>query len=241
MKYQIKEALISVLVVMFVISSTCAISDAPFMVAHKKVSLTRLKSGAERLSVLMDIYNRGSATAYDVSLTDDSWAQDVFDLVIGNTSKSWERLDAGSLVSHSFELESKVKGLFYSAPAVITFRIPTKAVLQEAYSTPILPLDILADKAPEKKFEWVSKEVVGKIWVHGLRGLHHGSVRVFNCHPVEIHFFQGNQEEALSTLQTGNRSRSLSLIGLLFQGKGMPLSIASQIVFSSESRTCPNF
>ncbi|KAF8408467.1 hypothetical protein HHK36_007621 [Tetracentron sinense] len=130
-------------------------SDAPFIVAHKKVSLTRLKSGAELVSVSIDIYNRGSATAYDVSLSDDSWAQDVFTLVSGNTSKSWERLDVGSLVFHSFELESSVKGMFYGAPAVIKFRIPTKAVLQEAYSTPILPLDILAERPPEKKFEWV--------------------------------------------------------------------------------------
>ena len=29
---------------------------------------------------------------------------------------------------------------------------------QEAFSTPIQPLDILADKPPEKKFEWVSFE-----------------------------------------------------------------------------------
>ncbi|PIA41900.1 hypothetical protein AQUCO_02100022v1 [Aquilegia coerulea] len=96
-------------------------------------------------------------TAYDVTLTDDSWSSDVFDLVSGKTSTSFERLDAGSLVSHSFVLESKVKGMFYGAPAVIKFRVPTKAALQEAYSTPILPLDILADRAPEKKFEWAKR------------------------------------------------------------------------------------
>ncbi|KAL7189914.1 hypothetical protein ACSBR1_039538 [Camellia fascicularis] len=43
---------------------------------------------------------------------------------------SWERLDVGALVSHDFELESEVQALFYGAPAVITFRIPTKAALQ---------------------------------------------------------------------------------------------------------------
>nr|DAD34132.1 TPA_asm: hypothetical protein HUJ06_004772 [Nelumbo nucifera] len=146
-----------VLIALFLISSSLATSDAPFIVASKKASLTRLKSGAERVSVSIDIYNRGSATAYDVSLVDDSWSQDVFDLVSGNTSKSWERLDAGSLVSHSFVLESKVKGMFHGAPAVIKFRIPTKAALQEAFSTPVLPLDILADRPPEKKFEWVKR------------------------------------------------------------------------------------
>ncbi|MCY5444058.1 DUF588 domain-containing protein, partial [Salmonella enterica subsp. enterica serovar 1,4,[5],12:i:-] len=31
--------------------------------------------------------------------------------------------------------------------------------LQEAYSTPIFPLDILAERLPEKKFEWAKRLV----------------------------------------------------------------------------------
>ncbi|WOK97493.1 hypothetical protein Cni_G06201 [Canna indica] len=135
-------------------SAVLASSDVPFMVAHKKASLTRLKSGVERVSVSIDLYNEGSSTAYDVSLNDDSWSQDIFDLVSGSPSNTWEKLDAGSSASHSFILESKSKGVFHGSPAVIKFRIPTKAALQEAYSTPILPIDVLADKLPEKKFEW---------------------------------------------------------------------------------------
>ncbi|KAL0344177.1 UNVERIFIED_CONTAM: hypothetical protein Sangu_1305100 [Sesamum angustifolium] len=145
---------ISILAALFFAASTIASSDAPFIVAHKKASLTRLKSGSERVSVSIDIYNQGYATAYDVTLNDDSWSQDVFDIVSGNTSVSWERLDAGTVLSHSFELEAKTRTVFYGAPAVITFRVPTKAALQEAYSTPILPLDVLADRPPEKKFDW---------------------------------------------------------------------------------------
>ncbi|KAI8022236.1 hypothetical protein LOK49_LG03G03838 [Camellia lanceoleosa] len=81
-------------------------------------------------------------------------SKDVFHIIRGNTSMSLERLDVGALVSHAFELESEVQALFYGALAVITFCIPIKAALQKAYSTPILPLDILADKPPVKKFEW---------------------------------------------------------------------------------------
>ncbi|GAV91930.1 TRAP_beta domain-containing protein, partial [Cephalotus follicularis] len=55
------------------------------------------------------------------------------------------------ILSNSFELEAKVEGLFYGAPAVVKFCIPTKVTFQ---STPILPLDVLADRHPEKKFEW---------------------------------------------------------------------------------------
>ncbi|XP_062020144.1 uncharacterized protein LOC133736598 isoform X2 [Rosa rugosa] len=36
----------------------------------------------------------------------------------------------GGIISHSFELEAKTKGLFSGATAVITFRFPSKAALQ---------------------------------------------------------------------------------------------------------------
>lgn len=35
-----------------------------------------------------------SRTAFDASLTDDSWTKDAFEIVSRNTSMSWERLDA---------------------------------------------------------------------------------------------------------------------------------------------------
>ncbi|MBA0712232.1 hypothetical protein Golax_011346 [Gossypium laxum] len=139
--------------IIFLVSAATATGDAPFIIAHKKASLNRLKSGAERVSVSVDIYNQGFTAAYDLSLIDNSWPQDAFDIVNGNTSHSWQKLDAGGHLSHSFELEAKSKGMFHGAPAVIYFRIPTKAVQQEAYSTPILPLDILGERPPEKKFE----------------------------------------------------------------------------------------
>ncbi|KAL9458037.1 hypothetical protein AB3S75_006981 [Citrus x aurantiifolia] len=157
----ISKSLISVLIALFLISSSFASSDVPFIVAHKKASLKRLKSGAERISVSIDIYNQGTSTAYDVSLTDDSWPQDKFDVISGNISQSWERLDAGGILSHSFELDAKVKGMFHGSPALITFRIPTKAALQEAYSTPILPLDVLAEKPTENKLE-LAKRLLAK-------------------------------------------------------------------------------
>ncbi|KAG5254334.1 translocon-associated protein [Salix suchowensis] len=151
------KMLFTLAISLLLVSSSIASSDVPFIAAHKKATLSSLKSGTERVSVSIDIFNQGSSTAYDVTLVDDHWPQDMFNGVSGNTSRSWERLDAGGLLSHSFELEGKVKGLFYGSPAVITFRIPTKAALQEAYSTPILPLDVLAEKPPVQKLEWAKK------------------------------------------------------------------------------------
>ncbi|KAM0055644.1 hypothetical protein Hdeb2414_s0006g00208601 [Helianthus debilis subsp. tardiflorus] len=152
--FTMNNSLISIVTLLIIISSSViATSDSPFIVAHKKATLNRLKSGAEKVSVSIDLYNQGSAClfvpAYDVSLTDDGWSSDIFKIVSGNTSASWERLDVGAVLSHSFELESNVKTVFYSTPAVITFRAPSKTALQEAYSTSILPLEILSEKPKE--------------------------------------------------------------------------------------------
>ncbi|KAF8667564.1 hypothetical protein HU200_052766 [Digitaria exilis] len=146
-------ALVALLLLGFAAAAFAA--DAPFVVAHKKVSLSRPKPGVERVAVSLDLYNQGSATAYDVTVNDDSWPTEAFELVTGEKSKTLERLDPGATVSHTFVLETKTQGRFQGSPAVITYRVPTKTALQEAYSTPIFELDILADRPPEKKFEWV--------------------------------------------------------------------------------------
>ena len=42
-------------------AATASAADAPFVVAQKKVSLSRPKPGVERVAVSLDLYNQGSA------------------------------------------------------------------------------------------------------------------------------------------------------------------------------------
>ncbi|KAJ6754539.1 TRANSLOCON-ASSOCIATED PROTEIN SUBUNIT BETA-LIKE [Salix purpurea] len=94
------KMLFTLAISLLLVSSSIASSDVPFIVAHKKATLSSLKSGTERVSVSIDIFNQGSSTAYDITLVDDHWPQDMFNGVSGNTSRSWERLDAGGLLCH---------------------------------------------------------------------------------------------------------------------------------------------
>ncbi|XP_027124013.1 uncharacterized protein [Coffea arabica] len=119
--------LLALILVALSVFCAIALSETPFSLAHKKASLTKLNSGCERVSVTIDIYNRGLSTVYDLSAADDSWSLDVFDVVTGNTSKSWKTVDGGAHVSHSFELEPKAKSVYHGAAALITFRLPTKS------------------------------------------------------------------------------------------------------------------
>ncbi|CAA2996771.1 translocon-associated subunit beta [Olea europaea subsp. europaea] len=68
-----------VLALIFISSPFANASKSPFIVAHKRVARKKINSDIELISVSIDVYNRGSATAYDVILAEDSWAQDVFD------------------------------------------------------------------------------------------------------------------------------------------------------------------
>ncbi|XBI15750.1 hypothetical protein VPH35_058115 [Triticum aestivum] len=170
-------------------------ADAPFLVAHKKVALSRPKPGVERLAVSLDLYNQGSATAYDVAINDDSWPKEAFELVSGEVSKTLERLEPGATASHAFVLESKTQGRFQASPAVIKYRVATKAALQEAYSTPILPLDILAERPPVKKFEWV--KTYCKVRSTGVCRFLRSGVHLPGREPIEICRLKVWQEEAL--------------------------------------------
>ena len=44
-----------------VAAGAAAAGDAPFVVAHKSVKLSRPGAGVERLVVTLDLYNQGSA------------------------------------------------------------------------------------------------------------------------------------------------------------------------------------
>ncbi|KAF0924196.1 hypothetical protein E2562_008493 [Oryza meyeriana var. granulata] len=154
-----RRSLLLLLVFLLVAFAAAAAQDSPFVVAHKKVALSRPGPGVERLAVTLDLYNQGSATAYDVSLNDDSWPPEAFQLISGTTSKMVDKLDPGATASHHFVLETKAQGRFQGSPAIIRYRVHTKAAPQEAYSTPMFALDILAERPPQRKFEW---RLVGK-------------------------------------------------------------------------------
>uniref|UniRef100_J3M351 Uncharacterized protein n=1 Tax=Oryza brachyantha TaxID=4533 RepID=J3M351_ORYBR len=176
-------------------AAASAVQDAPFVVAHKKVALSRPGPGVERLAVTLDLYNQGSVTAYDVSLNDDSWPQEAFQLISGTTSKIVDKLDPGATASHNFILETKTQGKFQGSPAIIRYRVPTKAALQEAYSTPMFPLDILAERPPQQKFEWV--KTCWEIWATGICRLLCRCVCLPGCKPIKIRCCK-KQEEALN-------------------------------------------
>jgi translocon-associated protein subunit beta len=147
------SAVVRVLLLACLISVATA-ADTAFLVVHKKAAIAKVKA-SEKITVSISLYNAGASPAYDVSLNDDTWPEDIFTVITGNTSQSWEKLDAGESLSHVFVLEPKVKGPFYGPPAVVKYRMAAKSALQEAHSTPLPELDLFSDKPAENKLEWI--------------------------------------------------------------------------------------
>ncbi|PWA98302.1 translocon-associated protein subunit beta [Artemisia annua] len=94
-----------------------------------------------------------------------------FSIISGNTSTSWEKLDV--------------------TPAVITFLAPNKAALLEAYTTSLLPLEILSDKPQENQLDldciaiscktdsfyvFECAEADREVWLINIRNFYGGSI-----------------------------------------------------------------
>ncbi|KAI4375226.1 hypothetical protein MLD38_013121 [Melastoma candidum] len=87
------------LIVAFFLSSHVASPSAAYRTSPPSWLRRRLPSRVEyrrrtRPRVPRHLQS-GILDCYDVSLVDDGWSKDVFQVVSGTLSQSWERLDAG--------------------------------------------------------------------------------------------------------------------------------------------------
>ncbi|CAI5503278.1 unnamed protein product [Closterium sp. Naga37s-1] len=129
-------------------------ADVPFLLVAKSVKIKKIKENDEDISVNIKIYNAGGSIAYDVSLDDENWPSDLFE-VVGNTTQSWDSLAMGTTVSHTYVVKPKEKGTFVTPPATVKFRVTSKAQLLTAKSTGVPELDLLAPVDQAAKYLWL--------------------------------------------------------------------------------------
>jgi hypothetical protein len=65
--------LAALLLLVLSLAAAASAADAPFVVAHKKVALSRPKPGVERLAISVDLYNQGSASVPSLTSRLLSW------------------------------------------------------------------------------------------------------------------------------------------------------------------------
>lgn len=73
------------------------------------------------ITVTYGIFNTGGSAAFSVDLTDASWG-DMYEVVEGETSQSWNRIAAGASVNHTIIVKPKYAGPLINQPAKVTYR-----------------------------------------------------------------------------------------------------------------------
>ncbi|GJP42932.1 hypothetical protein CLOM_g2455 [Closterium sp. NIES-68] len=129
-------------------------AEVPFLLVSKSVKIKKIREDNEDITVNIKIYNAGGSIAYDVSLDDENWPSDLFE-VVGNATHSWDSLAMGTSVSHSYVVKPKEKGTFVTPPATVKFRVTSQAQLLTAKSTGVPELDLLAPEAQGAKYLWL--------------------------------------------------------------------------------------
>lgn len=144
----------AVLLLLCTLGHASASSESVLMLVSKTVRVKRISDSAEDVLVSLSVFNTGSSIAYDVALNDDTWPAADFD-VVGNATRTWDKLEGGSSVSHSFVAKPKAQGVFAAPPATVTFRLSSKPELQKSLSTPLAPLGLLQPQPKGAKWAWL--------------------------------------------------------------------------------------
>eukprot|EP00164_Ancoracysta_twista_P004734 GFYU01006410.1.p1 GENE.GFYU01006410.1~~GFYU01006410.1.p1 ORF type:complete len:197 (+),score=79.75 GFYU01006410.1:30-620(+) len=97
----------------------------PNVLVQKKITNEDLVEGHE-LEVKLRVFNSGDDAAYDISVDDSNNWPSTFFTVSGKASAKWDKLNAGSNVTHTFTVVAKGNGhqiLFTdSGAAMVSFK-----------------------------------------------------------------------------------------------------------------------
>jgi len=89
------------------------------------------------LTVVIDIHNAGSSSAYSVDLQDILPPAGAFSLLGGSPSAKFDRIAVGATERHAYSVTPKVSGVHKSMPATVTYKpdTPSSTEQQVVYST----------------------------------------------------------------------------------------------------------
>ena len=114
------------------------VEDPPndaYLIASKLILNTQIAEGRD-VTMLYGIYNIGMKTAYDIRLTDDTYADMSITVVTGLTSAAWPELPPGSNITHTVILKPPIDNLFYLNFSSAILQYKTSKDAEELIETP---------------------------------------------------------------------------------------------------------
>eukprot|EP01103_Thecamoeba_quadrilineata_P000495 TRINITY_DN10429_c0_g1_i1.p1 TRINITY_DN10429_c0_g1~~TRINITY_DN10429_c0_g1_i1.p1 ORF type:complete len:189 (-),score=32.41 TRINITY_DN10429_c0_g1_i1:30-596(-) len=129
---------------------SCVLSDSGFLITRKAVLNTEVVKNKETL-VIYQIYNVGDSPAYNVSLTDDTWPAEYFDISLGITSVNLEKLAPKSNYTHILAIRPKFSGRIETRPALVEYQVVQKGEKRISYSTDAGYMDVYLRSENERR------------------------------------------------------------------------------------------
>jgi len=119
-----------------------------------KTTLNRFIVQDKELTIKYGLFNSGPTTVFNVQLNDvHSFPKDKFELLAGTLNVKWERINAGSNLTHVAVLKPKQSGITNSTHAVVTYRKSEKNNdVQTAYSSEIGDVYIMTSREYDRRF-----------------------------------------------------------------------------------------
>lgn len=107
-----------------------------FLIVRKSAIPAQSVVGSN-LTIVIEIHNAGSSSAYDVSLQDQMPPSSGFTLLEGASTANYDRINAGVTKRHSYSITPKASGVHRGMPATVTYKpeAPPSTKQQVGYST----------------------------------------------------------------------------------------------------------
>ena len=108
------------------------VTGKPAQILAAKHVLNQYLVQKKDVTIQYSLYNIGESAAYGVQLDEENFNKADFDFVSGFTSAQWDRIPAGSNVTHTLIIQPKNYQLFNFTAARIQYRA------QEALDAPVV-------------------------------------------------------------------------------------------------------
>ncbi|CAF0756721.1 unnamed protein product [Adineta steineri] len=147
----IKTQLILLALIAVVYSQT---DDEESFLFVTKQTANRFIVQDKELTIKYGLYNSGPTTVFNVNLNDvHSYPSTSYELLVGTLTPKWERINAGSNLTHVVVLKPKQNGISNSSHAVVTYQKSEKTSdVQRTYSSEIGDVYIMTTREYDRRF-----------------------------------------------------------------------------------------
>jgi len=164
----ILSSLCLLLVSTFLVTDANACAESPKLVIKKTIYQTEITVG-NPLTVIYQIFNIGTGTAYNLHFTDDHWNEENFELVSGQFETDLDsKLAPGSNTTYTLVLIPKTSGEIFTGGAIIKYRASTTSDHYQICHSTGGSLDVIEPEESDRRASAAFRNTVFRIILYAM-------------------------------------------------------------------------